>query len=498
MTRLPTPTRRRLVWVVVACLSALALAACGSRLDPSVLAQSGGGGGGSAQAGGAGSGTGGGSAGPAGSSLAGVGSTGAGGGPGGSGAGVGATGGSGGGATATATAAGGSTGAAAASSSDNGGATDVGVTANTITIANISDITGVVPGVFESAQVAGEAYANYVNSQGGIYGRKLVVLPYDDQEDSAQNRADVLDACHKAFALVAGTSAFDDESPPAVAQCGIPVVTAGAATDAAAQSPYEFFAGGTFLHAYPTGSGAWFVQHFPSAVKHAAMVYLNAAATIEQAQHRMAGYQAAGFNWVYTTEVSVTEPNYAPYILQMRSKGVQWVSMQADGDSDARFVEAMQQQGWKPQVLALDQAIYSPGFLQSVGHAADGEFMVLNSAMYEDAASNQQVKLFDTWMQRTDPNFPKDDWAFGAWASSALFAQAIRQVGPHLTRSALLSVLKGTGSFDGGGGLISPGAVVSQRSPSPCFMIARIQNGAFTRYDPSSGYICNLGTLFRY
>ena len=488
----PSSPRRRRAWAAVACISALALASCGSRLDPSVLAQSGSGGG---SAGGAGSAAG--SAGPAGSSLGGTAGSGAGAGV-SSSAGPASSTGSGGGTGGGSTAGGGAGSGATSSSSGNGGATDVGVTASSITIANISDITGVVPGVFESAQVAGEAYANYVNSQGGIYGRKLVVLPYDDQEDSAQNRADVLDACHKAFALVAGTSAFDDESPPAIAQCAIPVVTSGAATDSAAQSPYEFFAGGTFLHAYPTGSGAWFVQHFPNAVKNAAMVYLNAAATIEQAQHRMAGYKAAGFNWVYTTEVSVTEPNYAPYILQMRSKGVQWVSMQADGDSDARFVDAMQQQGWHPQVLALDQAIYSPGFLQSVGHAADGEFMVLNSAMYEDAPSNANVKLFQTWMQRTDPNFPRDDWAFGAWASSALFVQALRQVGPHLTRTALLSALRGMGSFDGGGGLISPGATVSARGPSPCFMIARIQNGAFVRYDPSSGYICNLGTLFHY
>jgi ABC-type branched-subunit amino acid transport system substrate-binding protein len=381
---------------------------------------------------------------------------------------------------------------------DNGGATDIGVTPTTIKIANISDITGVVPGIFESAQLATEAYAAYVNSQGGVYGRQLDVLPYDDQEDSAQNRAAVLDACKKAFALVGGLSAFDDESPPAIHDCNIPDVAGGTATDPASNSREIFTPGGNFSHNYPIGPAVWFVQHFPNEVKHAAIIYLNAAATIEQADHRINAYHAAGFNWVYKTEVSVTEPNYAPYVLQMRSMGVQWVTMQADGNSDARLVGAMQQQNWHPNVLALDQAVYSPGFLQAVGHAADGNYLVLQGSMFEDAPTNPQMAQYIQWLTRINPSFPHDYWGFSAWAATALFVDEIKAVGPHLTRAALFAQLRKTGSFDGAGGILAPNANVAQRVPSPCFVMARIENARFVRDDPASGYTCNLGGLYKF
>src|SRR5688500_12316450 len=45
-----------------------------------------------------------------------------------------------------------------------GGATDKGVTAGEITIANISDISGPVPGIFQSAQQATKAFVEYFNA----------------------------------------------------------------------------------------------------------------------------------------------------------------------------------------------------------------------------------------------------------------------------------------------------------------------------------------------
>ncbi|HEY3240069.1 MAG TPA: hypothetical protein VGL92_10930, partial [Acidimicrobiia bacterium] len=49
----------------------------------------------------------------------------------------------------------------------NGGATDVGVTADTITMGNVSDLGGPVPGLFQGGPYGTQAYFNYINSQGG-------------------------------------------------------------------------------------------------------------------------------------------------------------------------------------------------------------------------------------------------------------------------------------------------------------------------------------------
>jgi ABC-type branched-subunit amino acid transport system substrate-binding protein len=59
-----------------------------------------------------------------------------------------------------------------------------GITRSSVAIGNVSTLTG---GLFKGALVGTEAYAAFVNSQGGIGGRKLVVDSYDDQFQGAGN-----------------------------------------------------------------------------------------------------------------------------------------------------------------------------------------------------------------------------------------------------------------------------------------------------------------------
>ena len=237
---------------------------------------------------------------------------------GGAGAGGGSTGGSG--------AAGGST----APAGGNGGATDVGVTATTITIGNIASISGVAPGLTQSAQQATQAVAAYVNSQGGIDGRQLKVQTYDDGNDSGTNFADATQACSGDFALVGSASGFDDGSATAVAKCGIPDMAAEVSTTAAGNTADIYGASPGNAHYWPVGPAEYLKSKYPSAVTKAAMIYLNVPATADQAQREMQAYSSVGFDYVYPASVTATEPNYAPYVLQMQQKGVQYVTEYSD------------------------------------------------------------------------------------------------------------------------------------------------------------------------
>ncbi|MGH2760363.1 MAG: ABC transporter substrate-binding protein, partial [Actinomycetota bacterium] len=104
--------------------------------------------------------------------------------------------------------------------------TDTGVTASEITVATLADISGVQPGLFQSAHQAARAATAYINSVGGICGRELRSLPLDSKTDSGGNRSAMLEACDKAFAVVGSMSAFDDGSAKPGQDCGIPDMTA--------------------------------------------------------------------------------------------------------------------------------------------------------------------------------------------------------------------------------------------------------------------------------
>ena len=129
-------------------------------------------------------------------------------GPAAGGTGAGTTGGGGGTAGATG---GGSTGAAAAAApaGGNGGAVDVGVTGDDITLGNISDLSGPVPGLFQGAVIGTQAYIAKVNSEGGVFGRKLKLRVGDGQLDCDQNTALHRSLSPKVFAFVGSFSLYD-------------------------------------------------------------------------------------------------------------------------------------------------------------------------------------------------------------------------------------------------------------------------------------------------
>src|SRR5437660_225802 len=61
--------------------------------------------------------------------------------------------------------------------------TGPGVTATQIKIGQIATVSGPVPGLFKNAADSMDAFVAYVNSQGGIDGRQLVVVHKDDAYD---------------------------------------------------------------------------------------------------------------------------------------------------------------------------------------------------------------------------------------------------------------------------------------------------------------------------
>ena len=52
----------------------------------------------------------------------------------------------------------------------------------------------------------------------------------------------------------------------------------------------------------------------------------------------------------------------------------------------------------------------------------------------EDAATNPEVGLFNTWMKKTHPNQAVDLFGMFSWAAAAQFVQALKAAGQNPTR----------------------------------------------------------------
>ena len=370
-------------------------------------------------------------------------------------------------------------------------ATDIGVTPSKITVATLADISGIQPGLFESAHQAARAATVFINSQGGICGRQIDLKPLDSKTDAGGNRAAMIDACQSSFAVVGSMSAFDEGSASPGRECGIPDMTAITTNRLKYDAPNVFPmfpSSGPYLGTSPA---KYIAQRYPDVVKKAAMLWLNQAVTKTNALARMKAWESIGYKFIYQAEVQVLEANYTRFVQEMRDRGVQYVSMVSDFQSLVRLQKSMRQQGYVPKVRDWDSVAYDAGYL-SQPEVVDGSIVFVNTAMFEEA--NPEMQLYTQWLQRASPGAVPDYFGIHTWSAFRLFQKLTTQIGPELTRAKLLAALKATKEW-GGNGLHAPHQT-GAKIPSTCNLNLEVKGGKFHRLFPASGFDCS-GSLYR-
>src|ERR1700730_14366052 len=83
-----------------------------------------------------------------------------------------------------------------------------GINATTVKVANVATLS--LGGLFKGADVGTQAYADYVNSTGGVNGRNISVDGGDDNFSGAPNKQLTQADIQKDFAMVGGFSLQDN------------------------------------------------------------------------------------------------------------------------------------------------------------------------------------------------------------------------------------------------------------------------------------------------
>jgi ABC-type branched-subunit amino acid transport system substrate-binding protein len=296
---------------------------------------------------------------------------------------------------------------------------------------------------------------------------------------------------------VGSMSAFDNGGASAGQSCGIPDLTAISVNAARVQASNVYPIYPVRPDKIPIGPANYIKSKYPNAIKKAAMLYLNAGVTKANALQRVKAWESVGFdfdNRIY--EVQVLEPNYSVYVQKMRDAGVQYVDMVANYQSIQKLLQAMDQADWYPTVRDWDSVAYSPSFAyqnKKPFTPANGSLVFVNTAISEESSSNPEMQLYIQWLNRTSPGAKPDYFGFYAWSAGRLFVKLATQIGAKLTRTAMLSALKGVHEWNGNG--LHATHDIGNKIMSNCFLYLEIQNGTFKRKDPGSGFECGKGGI---
>ena len=363
-----------------------------------------------------------------------------------------------------------------------------GITDKTIVIGNSSDISGPVPGLFEQSQEAVKAYVAYFNASSDICGRKLELKSYDSRTDAAADQQAYTKACDETFAMVGSMSAFDSGGASTAEDCGLPDLRTAAVTGDRAACDTCFGAQSTESTEFENAVPDYVIDNHPDAAAHAAMLYINAGAAAENGEIQAKAMEKRGMHFDYVEGIDVSEFNYSPYVQQMKDKGIEYVQMIASPDQFVRLAQAMQQQGFKPEVFMLDPTAYDPDYVENGGDAAEGTTIFVNFTPFEEAASNKEEQLYLSWLQQVKPGAQPGFFGLFAWSAARLFVERAVALGGSLNRANLVADLRKVDNWTANG--LHSLQHVGSKHTGDCWRFLQLQNGQWKPLG-STKYTCN-------
>jgi ABC-type branched-subunit amino acid transport system substrate-binding protein len=379
----------------------------------------------------------------------------------------------------------------------SGPASGPGISANEVDIGMVTTETGPIPGLETGSIDSMNAFVGYLNSVGGICGRKVVLKIADDNLDASQNATATQSLANSVFAFVGSDSGVDQGGASVLQQTGVPDV-------GEALSSQRFDLPNNFSpQPQPPGVNLapylYFKQRFPQAATHMAVLALNQSTALFETQDAMKGLQSIGYQFVYQDlNIEPTQTDFSADAQAMKSAGAQGLLFLALGSYYADVARAMQAAGLKMPFADYSSNAYDPAFIAQAGTAANGSVLYGEDALYqgEDSASVPVVALFNKWYRAVSGGQAPNDFAAWGWMSGMLFVDGLN-AGGGLTRANLLNGLKQVTSFDAGG--LQTAANPAAKKPPPCYVVIDVTNQKFVRDAANpTGFNCTDAPNFYY
>jgi len=384
--------------------------------------------------------------------------------------------------TTTAASSGGSGGSSGSKIPASAFSDHTGLTSDSVTVGNVSTLS--LGGLFKGAVVGDQAYADYINSTGGVNGRRIKVDSADDQFTGAANKQATQAAVTNDFALV-GSFSLEDSYGGAVlaANPGMPDIanvldtTTGSLPNVYSTVPLN---GG-----WQEGPLQYFKKKFPSDVQAVgAMV-----ADLPSAQTDWNGekyvMQKVGYKIAYTANYGVAQTDFTSNVIAMKNAGVKILFVDSMAETyAAALLKNLVQQNFHP-VIVLGAATYTPKLVPDSGgpSAVNGSYFEMATTLYQgqDAAQVPSVATLLHWVNVASPGFAPDLYTLYGWLSMQLFAQTLKAAGSNPSRGALLTQLSKVTSFDGDH-IIGPNDPAA-KTVGNCYIVGQVASGDFQRLD---------------
>jgi len=305
-----------------------------------------------------------------------------------------------------------------------------------------------------------DAYFRYINDQGGIHGRKLVLASRDDGYDPARTVAAVRELIDRegVFAFVGGVGTANGLAAlPLIQRAGVPWVGPASGSEQFAEQSgglvYASFTDYTVEAALMTRHA---VQELGST--NIAIFYQNdgyGQAGLRGLEDEVARLRAQGYDVTVGDKVSYERgtTNLGVQALRLRGSGANTVLLFSDPTAAATLVNEFQRLDFAPQMLAtvtlLDPSLMA---LPAMQGALFSVFLRLPSVIVGEGNGDPIAdQLYRDVIVAYAPEIARDPFrALAGIAFAQPAIEALKAAGPDLTRESFLAALQAIDGFDDG------------------------------------------------
>jgi hypothetical protein len=386
-------------------------------------------------------------------------------------------------------------------------ATDVGITEDQIRIAVLADSDNQIqPGLFQGSFDAMEGFEEYINDNGGLAGREVVVDQIDTKLNANETRNAIIKACEEDFALVGTTSLFVnnvDDMTGCVDQAGqaigipdFPVLTSEAVHQCSPVSnpinppslqcdtiddPEE-----TYI--VNTGATNYYREKFGKL--HGVYMYPSDLKSAKDSQVPLFTAQQKKIPADQQFDISNLAPQsvYTPVAQAIKNNESTFARSGLAFNSTVAYRKEAKLQGvTSVKVFDCSLQCYDRRLIEQGGADVEDQFVYTAFLPFLGKSSETKSnKMLNNFVKFTGKD-NVDGFGIQAWSSGLYFAETVNRVVEQsgvngLTRQAVLDTSKQVNQFDADG-MLAP-TDVGDRTPSDCFVLMQVQDGEFVRVFP--------------
>jgi branched-chain amino acid transport system substrate-binding protein len=353
-----------------------------------------------------------------------------------------------------------------------------GVTQTEIRVSGLVDATDPTGPGYRAAYDGVQAYFDMINSQGGIYGRKLVIgKRHDDQLSNDRREATAILSEDQPFAVLPVATVLFTGSD-LLAKSGIPIF--GWNIQNEWTGPPNFFGevgalciGGSC----PDVTLPWVAAQLHR--KRVGVLAYSVAQSADCSDGVKSSFQKFPSARVDFLDKSLAfgVTDFSTDVQRMRGANVDLVTTCMDFNGVLGIAREMHQQGLSA-VHYLPKG-YDHDFMSANGALFEGSIVATEVAPTETSPQFPALRNYVTWMNRDQ--FKLAENAEVGWVNADQFVTGLREAGPNFTQQSLIDAINHETNYNAGG-LVGPldwrVAHTLKRLP-PCIAYLRIHNSQF-------------------